>query len=180
MLRERTRGNPDKVNQVIHNLMLAHGMGVKAIKFTSGFNKAGIAFNPQGIIPKTTNEKDLKAAKRAFDVHGWQNSWWFDPMFLGKYPRAWEEKGKDVPKIDPEDMEIISTPVDYFGFNYYNSHTVEADSDSKHGYKVVPYEGKKTAFFWPITPQTLYWGVKIPVEKYNIKEVYITKTDADL
>ena len=172
----------DKVYyQVIHNLMLAHGLGVLAVKM-HGDSKClvGLAHNPNIKIPfDPASKRDLECAKRAW-LEG-DNAWWLDPIYKGEYPKAlWKKYGKDVPKITPEEMRIISTPMDFLGLNIYSGVRVKYNSKVKEGYEHVPYpaDHPKTAFNWNIVPESHYYGPKLVDELYNPGRIFITENGA--
>jgi beta-glucosidase len=165
------------VNQVIHNFLLAHGLGVHVVKkYARKSPEVGLAYNPEVRIPKTNSSEDIAAAKAAWLE---ANSWWFEPLYKGKYPEAlWQAKGNDVPEITNEEMQIISTPTDFLGLNIYSGNLVEADNTpGSKGFKDVPYPASypKTAMGWYINPECMYWGLKFPDEIYNIAKIYISE-----
>jgi len=71
-------------------------------------------------------------------------------------------------------MRIIAQPLDFLGFNFYNSSPVRANG--KGGYEIVPRETgcPFTAAKWPITPESLYWGPRFLTERYKVP-LYITE-----
>jgi beta-glucosidase len=98
-----------------------------------------------------------------------------DPVFFGEYPSAGLEfYGNDAPRIGPGDLSTIATPVDFLGLNNYQGLLVE--SDAQGGWREVPFgDGyPRTAFNWPITPESLYWGPRFFFERYQ-KPLLITE-----
>ncbi|MCK4322264.1 beta-glucosidase [candidate division WOR-3 bacterium] len=169
---------PEKViNQIIHNLLLAHGLGVQVIRENAKKQpEVGLVHNPSVKIPKTNSPEDTAAVKAAwFDA----NAWWFEPLYRGKYPeRLWREKRNDIPQITDEDMKIISTPTDFLGLNIYTGNLVEADHNSdSEGLKEVTYprEQPKTAMGWYINPDCIYYGLKAVAERYDVKKFFISE-----
>ncbi|MDD5688303.1 MAG: GH1 family beta-glucosidase [Elusimicrobia bacterium] len=175
--------SPKVVNQVRHNLLLAHGLGVQTIrKYSKKQPEVGLAQCFSVKIPKTSTPADFTAAKYAwFDSSDWigGNAWWLDPIYKGKYPqKMWEEKGKDVPDITNKEMEIISTKMDFLGLNIYTGSVVEADNThNSKGYRYVPYapDHPKTAMGWEINPDCIYYGLKFVADMYNVPKFYITE-----
>lgn len=84
------------------------------------------------------------------------------------------EDGNLMPKITKDDMDLISSPIDFFGQNIYNAVQIRAGENGQIE-RVARYEGApKTALNWPITPECLYWGPKFLYERYK-KPVLITE-----
>lgn len=160
----------------MHNHLLAHGKAVMTIrKYAKLTPKIGTAFCTGETIPATDSPADVEAARKAaFDAGDrnlWSGSWWFDPVILGKYPEEGIKAfGDDFPQklLRKEDMEIISQPLDFLGVNVYRGSIVKADGKGgclrvkmKTGYA-------RTAFKWPVTPQTLYYTPKFLYERYHL------------
>ena len=110
--------------QVAHHLLLSHGKAVVALRDAGCTLPLGIVLNLSPIEPATDSPADVACAQMA-DARG--RCWYADPLFKGSYPRAvWDELGEDVPIVLPGDMEIIATPIDYLGVNYYTRQVVSA------------------------------------------------------
>ena len=160
--------------QMIHHVHLAHGLGVQNLRSTAkGRMKIGLATNGIHFFPSSESESDILAAKEAFlSAKGpnlWNNTWWTDPIFLGKYPQdGWESFGKDVPKISPTDMKNICQPLDFCAFNGYFG--TEIKSDPTNGFKRLPFSPThpKTAFDWYVTPEFLRWSSRFFYERYKL------------
>lgn len=160
----------------MHNHLLAHGKAVRAIrKYAKREPKIGTAFCTSEAIPATDSPADVEAARKAaFDAGGknlWAGSWWFDPVILGKYPEDGVKSfGDDFPRklLCKEDMEIISQPLDFLGVNVYRGGMIK--SDGKGGYTRVKMKTgyARTAFKWPVTPETLYYTPKFLYERYHL------------
>jgi len=169
---------PEVIRQVIHNMLLAHGLGVQTIRSNAKKQpEIGIAHNPAVKIPKTTSPEDLSAAKLAFlDLNDKElgNAWWFDPLSKAKYP----EKNTGISEITDEEMKIISTPIDFMGLNIYSGSMIESDNTcGSNGFRIVPYPENhpKTTMDWYINPDCIYYGLKLIHEMYGISKFYITE-----
>lgn len=158
-----------------HNVMLAHGKAVIALrKFAPGC-KVGYAPTGTGAMPFTNSPEDIAAArKRYFDIEldnwTWSVSWWSDPVLLGRYPeetQAFKELSKYLPADYKDDLKIISQPLDFYGQNIYNGAIYKANGD---GYEWVANKigYAKTAINWPVTPSVLYWAPKFLYERYKL------------
>lgn len=157
-----------------HNVMLSHGRAVRALRKLVPDCEIGVAFAGKTFLPATDDPKDISAARQANfwvdteDVTH-SNAWWTDTMIFGKYPEEAEEILKDeMPKYTQEEMEIISSPIDYYGINIYGSGLVEYDETN--GFREIHHKvgTRKTGIGWAITPGSLYWFPKFVYERYNL------------
>lgn len=168
--------SPKIVNQVIHNLLLAHGLGVQAIRSINSNLEVGLAFNPTVFMPKTKSSGDIKAAKNAWFEN---NGWWVEPLYRGRYPdKLWRKRKDDIPVITKKEMEIIAAPTDFIGLNIYSAQIVENNTEDKtKGFKIVPFpkDYPQTTMGWPVVSDCIYYGLKEFKERYNITKFYITE-----
>lgn len=165
--------------QAGHHALLAHGRSVQALRAEVVDAQVGFAPVVMPRLPASDSEADIAAARRAtFAVdmkNSWTHSWWMDPVFLGRYPEQGVAfYGADVPRIGPNDMELISEPVDFLGLNTYQGLLVS--DDAKGGYTNVEFDDgyPRTAFNWPVTPESLYWGPRFCYERYE-KPLLVTE-----
>ena len=165
--------------QAGHHALLAHGKAVQAIRAETRGAQIGFAPVITPRLPISESHADIAAARDAtfaVDVkNSWTHSWWMDPVFFGEYPSAGLEfYGSDAPRIGSGDLSIIAAPVDFLGLNNYQGLLVESDGEG--GSREVPFgDGyPRTAFNWPITPESLYWGPRFFFERYN-KPLLITE-----
>ncbi|CAL9553999.1 Beta-glucosidase A [Actinosynnema sp. ALI-1.44] len=119
------RQEPEAAVAAVHHLLLGHGLAVEAIRAQATDAKVGITLNMYPIIPADPDDPaDLDAARR---LDGLQNRIFLDPLFKGEYP---EDVVQDLTPygftkhIRENDLEIISTPLDQLGVNYYAEHFV--------------------------------------------------------
>ena len=170
--------------QIWHNVLLAHGRGVDALREHSVKPvKVGIAPCGALYLPASEKPEDIKAANWAtFHLMGdqisdvsWDVGFCMDPVFLGQYPEDVLQKfGPYFPKFTDQDMDQIKRPLDFYGQNMYNAVPVRAGEDGSP-VRVSRYDGfPKTAIQWPVTPECLYWAPKFLYERYQ-KPVYITE-----
>ncbi|MCC5804882.1 MAG: beta-glucosidase [Opitutales bacterium] len=163
-----------------HHALLAHGRAAQAIRVRSG-DTAMIGWAPVGVVrmPASDSAESVELARRAMFAMEkkdfWVNSWFMDPVFLGKYPEdGLKAFGSAAPDVRAGDMDIISTPVDFLGLNIYNGQTIE--SNGSGGWRAVEKAPGHalTNFHWPVTPGCLYWGPKFLHERYG-KPIVITE-----
>jgi len=163
-----------------HNALLAHGKAVQIIRGCSK-RKANIGFAPAGVvkIPVNNHQKDIDAARNLmFSIRTkqyWNNTWWMDPVYLGKYPEDGLKMYEDeLPPFSSEDLSIISQPLDFFGVNIYQGEKVFVNQDGIPDEIANNSDHRFTAFDWPVSPECLYWGPKFFYERYK-KPIFITE-----
>lgn len=169
--------------QIAHNVLKAHGKAVLALrKYAKRPILIGYAPTCGVALPATNRPEDVEAARETYfglcnpmDNWTWNVAWFNDPVFLGKYPEEGLKRFAEyLPEITPEDMELISQPLDFMGQNVYNGYTVRRGVDGSVEY-VDRYKGfPKTAIGWPVTPECLYWSCKFLYERYHMP-IYITE-----
>ncbi len=164
--------------QMGHNMLLAHGKAVKAIRELCKDAKVGTAHAGAGAYPLDNTPESIEAAKRKIFTCAVDSDplmcigWWADAMFLGKYPDMSHVPGfsEDMPNIAPGDMEIISQPLDFLGFNYYRGTRFSKDDSCPHGIRAYEFPDgyPKSMMEWPITPDGIYYAAKFVYERYNM------------
>lgn len=110
-----------------HHLLLGHGLATRELRSRDESLQLGITLNLTVADPvNPTDPGDLDAARR---IDGQFNRFFLDPIFRGRYP---EDVVRDVgghgfeSMIKPGDLDIISTPIDVLGINYYHGDFVSA------------------------------------------------------
>lgn len=106
---------------VAHHLLLGHGLAAQALR-TAGASNIGIASNHAPTWPASDSADDLAAAGLWDAIVNWVFA---DPMLKGEYPEGFAEA---MPGPVAEDLKTISTPLDFFGINYYQPTLVGAPS----------------------------------------------------
>ena len=164
-----------EVLQATHHTLLAHGMGVRAIRaHAKAAPRIGIAMVPGTCMPQTESPEDIAAARTAMfrttEETSFNAAWWTDPIFKGEYPADGVAVYREsLPKIQPGDMEIISEQIDFLGLNIYNGNTYKAGpAGEPEEVALPPGYPKTTQDFWPVTPSSLYWGPKFMHERYQV------------
>ncbi len=163
-----------------HHVMLAHGLGVQAIRAASPNMQVGYAPTCSSTIPATDSPEDIEAARRAYfhvdpAAPFWSVSWWSDPVMRGEYPaEAAEAMRADMPVIKPDDLKTMCQPLDFYAQNIYNGRPVK--SDGRGGWVDLErtWGHARSACGWPITPEVLYWAPKFLYERYKLP-FYITE-----
>jgi beta-glucosidase len=166
-----------------HQALRAHGAGSQAIRAEAKKTPSvGWAVVGRTDFPATESAADIEAARRGMmeitapDL--WNNTWYADPVFFGRYPEDGLKlyvaaPGGGAPPVMSGDMELINQPMDFYGVNIYDGRMVKAGGG---GVEVVPFDDghPQTAFRWFITPPCLRWGPRFLWERYGVP-VYITE-----
>ena len=154
----------------IHNHLKAHGRAVQVIrKYAKKKPEIGVAFCFGSSVPVSDQPEDVKAARIATLL--WAVSWWLDPVILGHYPeKGMEAYGENCPEElrNPEDLKLISEPLDFLGINVYQSGRVESDGQGGYREAKNPCGAPVTAMKWQVTPESLYYVPKFLQEKYKL------------
>lgn len=167
--------------QMAHNVLLAHGLGVQAIRGRIPDARIGYAPTSNVPVPVTGRPEDIEAARRAFfempadGNWSWNTAWWSDPVLLGSYPAdGMEILKQDLPDIGQDDMKTICQPLDFYGQNIYRGVPTRADEAGNPRQVPYPQGDPKTAIGWHVNFDCLYWGTKFLYERYK-KPIFITE-----
>ena len=171
------RESPKVVNQTVHNILLGHGLAVAAVReFAAPGAEVGYAQN-MAFAPASSSPADYEAAKQAY-VDGRNTGFWTHPIFKGAYPESIRKTmGRNAPKVEAGDMQVISAPLDFLGLNLYRARLIRAKGKS---YESVPFPADcpKTTGGFEITPNVMQYGIQIPYDLYQPRKMYITENGA--
>ena len=173
--------SPAEVNRAWHHSLLAHGRGVRVIRQASKSPGCQVGFAPvfRTCIPATESAADIEAARRMMfdgrDRSMFEPGWNLEPILNGVYPddllKLW---GADAPVIREGDMELIRQPIDFIGFNLYQSGLVRAGAGGLPEDIPYPTHHPRTQLGWPVTPDALYWAARFLHERYG-KPLVVTE-----
>ncbi|MEM9108405.1 MAG: GH1 family beta-glucosidase [Planctomycetota bacterium] len=159
--------------QISHNALLAHGRSVQVIReHAKQPVRVGLAPVATVSIPETERVVDIEAGYKA-TVEGatdslFNTTWWLDPVFRGRYPESAVKKRLDnMPVVTPDDLKLISEPIDFCAFNLYQAGVVRAGADGSVEPVLYPEGHPVTAMEWPVTPAGLYWACRFLHERYK-------------
>ncbi|MFC3891007.1 GH1 family beta-glucosidase [Lentzea rhizosphaerae] len=138
------RRNFGEAMRAVHHLLLGHGLAAQELR-SRGAASVGITLNMGTHSAASDDPRDVDAARRA---DGLGTRIYLDPLVHGRYPADVLDdiaaRGVELPVL-AGDLEIISTPLDVVGVNYYTSHVHKAT-------EVVPQGLPVTAMGWEIVP----------------------------
>jgi len=183
-----------------HHLLLAHGLGVQAARQIRPEVEIGLTLNLGVIRAGSQDPVDLAAVRRA---DGYQNRIYLDPLYKGEYPQdmldLYETQTPGFSVVQPGDLEIISSPTDFLGINFYSPGTVfasgredearaagfnvgprpEAPTTDIHGLLGVSVPGRPTtAMDWEIDATALRELLVRVKNDYTDAPLYITENGA--
>ena len=164
-----------------HHLLLGHGRAVQALR-AAGARSIGTATNHTPVWPATDSDEDKEAATTYATL--W-NRLFADPVLRGTYPEGFDAL---MPGPVEEDLRVISSPIDFYGVNYYNPTRIaglstpapEGNPMTGDGlpFVMLPVEGYPvTDFDWPVVPDGLRDLLVMMSHEYDgvLPPVFITE-----
>jgi beta-glucosidase len=142
----------------MHHALLAHGNAVRAWRGHGGEGRIGIVLSLMPTYPATDTDADAEAARLS---DGYTNRWFLDPVLRGSYPtdmvEVYESLVGQLDFVKPGDLDVIGTPSDLLGVNYYTWRRVSAAEDGDLPWIVVPAgaDVPRTDGGWEIVPHCL-------------------------
>jgi len=162
---------------VMHNLLLAHGMAVSALRENSKNPiEVGACTTGRVCYPSEDTDGNREAAyletfrTREDDWH-FLHAWFLDAAVLGRYPG--DAPGflkRFADSADPEDMRVISPKLDFLGLNIYNGNEVDASGSYVRRHPGHPV----TALRWPVSERALRYGPLFIWRRYGLP-IYIAE-----
>ncbi|MGE5594572.1 MAG: GH1 family beta-glucosidase [Hyphomicrobiales bacterium] len=161
--------------RAIHHALLAHGKAVQAFRASGrageiGITNANTSYEPVDDSPEAAQAVELA---RDFDsrlFHG--------PVFGKGYPRTvlryYESKEATLP-IEPGDMDIIASPIDFLGVNLYSRGVIEADPGRSVGFRYAPPTLPVLPMGYEAAPHALGDFVRWVSKEYGRPKIYITE-----
>jgi beta-glucosidase len=167
---------PPRLNQLRHNTVLAHGLAVQAIRAKAQpGTMVGLAENMIAGVPVIETPEHIAAAERCTRE---ANAGYLTVILEGRYTDAFlAAAGTDAPKFTPEDLKVISSPLDFIGINVYVPKYVRA-IDAAPGYEALEFSKSHPRMASPwhfIGPEALYWAPRHLVKLWSVKDIFITE-----
>jgi beta-glucosidase len=163
-------------NQIRHHAILAHGLGVQAIRAnTPSGTQVGLAENATVFVPVIETHEHVEAARKATRIG---NAPFLTTIMEGKYPEEYlAHEGANAPKVEEGDLKAIGSPLDFVGLNIYTPTYVRA-ADNALGFEVEKAPSSYPHMFSPwltLGPECIYWGVRNVCDVWKPKGIYITE-----
>lgn len=162
----------------VHHQIRAHVAGAQALKAANSDASVGLAAHDAAVWPATEAEEDVAAAERA---EAWHNfPLFFDPLVLGHYPPALEERLRPyLPEGYEDDMDGMRLQPDFIGLNYYHGYYARNTEENWLGFIGLDEpDAPKTTMDWIIRPAGLHRVITQAHERYKLPAVYITENGA--
>ena len=168
------KGSP-KMLTAIHNLNLAHGRAVQALRAERTDLHLGTVISLQPVRPSSDSAEDRWAVER-FDAM-W-NGACLDPLVKGVYPGP--IAAEFAPLVADGDFATMRQPIDYLGVNYYSPMYVTQVPQSLFGawFGAAPAGTRFTAMGWPIEASGLAEELIRLRDRYGNPELYVTENGA--
>jgi beta-glucosidase len=171
--------------QAAHHLLLSHGWAMSVIHSNSQNAEAGITLNIGWKAAASNSVADLKLARQ--DDGQWFR-WFADPVYGRGYPSDMIEfftKMDALPNgldfVQQGDMDVISTPTQFVGLNYYARQLARA-TDSDNSPQVISLLPKTpdnwTDMGWENFPDGLTGVLARVYFNYQPLKIYITENGA--
>lgn len=173
------RGTSDeRLMNITRNVLLSHGRAVAVLrrvcpKAILGMAPTGDTYLPRDNSPEAIEEARAKsfALPQDFVIC---NSWWADPVMLGRIPEGAAERfGDKMYTFTDEEWALVSQELDFYGYNCYQA-TVSYPP-KPFAYDDYAYMGSPlTSMGWNVTPEALYWSSRFMYERYG-KPILVTE-----
>lgn len=165
-----------EANQVRHHGVLAHGLGVQAIRAHVGHDvRVGLADNPTIVAPAIETPEHIEAARKATrDLNGGIMTAYLEGKYIDSYLKS---QGANAPKVMDGDMKAIGSKLDFVGVNIYTGLYARADANVD-GYKLLPHAkgGPIMTVDWlNVEPESIYWAIRHLGDIWNVPHIYITE-----
>jgi len=190
------RTDPAAALSAVHHLLLGHGLAAQVLrdKLPAGA-ELSITLNPVSPRAASDSPADLEAVRR---IDGIGNRIFFEPVFRGRYPADVIDDTShltDWSFVQDGDLDIIATPIDLLGVNYYQPALLAAydpsGTDTRGGGRAddtwvgcesvqfLPHSQlPHTAMGWPVDPSGFYDLLMRLHRDYPEVGIYITENGA--
>lgn len=165
-----------------HHLLLSHGLAASRLREQNQALQVGIALN---LVPQYAADDHCETWRGIETLDRFHNRWFLDPIFRGQYPDSlFNDLAVTPPTIAENDMDIIATPLDYLGVNYYQRSLIRTPHRPSPGTayqyeQVIPVPGASyTEMAWEIYPQGLTDLLTRVQRDYQPSSIIITENGA--
>ncbi len=160
--------------RAMHHVLLAHGLGITAMRDEGIKDKLGIVVNMEKAEPFSQGPKDIEAAALGDDVF---NRFFLDGAVKGTYPeRVTKILEPYLPANWKDDMKAMSPSLDWIGINYYTRSLYKHD-DRVPVFPFTQSRGdlEKSNVGWEVYPQALTEFLVRASKDYPGLPIYVTE-----
>lgn len=161
-----------------HHLLLAHGQAVPVIRRNCPDANVGITLNLTPQVPASPSVADRVAATW---VDGYINRFFLDPLVGRGYPQDMVNGfGDEMSFVQAGDLNVISTPLDFIGVNYYTRSIARSEkiSEAENAPRTVIRGDEITEMDWEVYPEGLYKILGRLYFDYDFPVIHITENGA--
>jgi beta-glucosidase len=166
-----------------HVVNIAQAEGFRALKAARPTARVGTVMNMSPCEPASESVADKLAAERA---HAITNTWFLEPVLLGRYPEALTFLPETAMRIKAGDMEKIRVPLDFIGINLYYRTIASSPGTLQRAVHAQDWlfpvrmdgghVGPMTDIGWEVWPKSLYDIVMRITRDYNRPVIEITES----
>jgi len=157
--------------QVTHNLMVAHGLAVQALRGVNPNLRVGIVLNQWMADAAADDPQSIQQAEKAWNT---SETTFLHPIFKGYYhPAQVEMAGNTLPEIRAGEMAVISQKLDFLGINFYSRNLYNAQGHVGE----VP-DSEYTEMGWEVCAPALRRMLNKINNDYDVPPIYITENGA--
>ena len=139
--------------RAMHHVLLAHGHAIQAMRGLGMSNLGGV-FNLEWAAPA---DDSAGAAAAAALYDGYYNCFFLGGVFKKAYPNnVLEGLAPHLPHGWQDDFDVIGTPIDWCGLNYYTRKLLRPTDGPWPGHEEVNGPLPKTQMGWEVFPDGLY------------------------
>ena len=145
-------GDRDGMASTIHHLLLGHGLAMQRMRSVAPRPELGIVLNFTPGYAATQGSADIAAAARHETAN---HDVFVEPLFGGGYPA--EVLANLRLPIQEGDMQLIESPIDFLGINYYTRCLLVDDPQGPwpNARSVPAPAAPHTAMRWEVYPTAL-------------------------
>ncbi|MBO9395263.1 beta-glucosidase [Shimia sp. R9_2] len=159
--------------RAMHHVLLAHGTAIQVMR-GHGMKNLGAVCNFEWATPLDDSAEAAAAAARYDAIY---NRFFLGGLFKGEYPAlALEGLEPHLPKGWQDDFEVITTPVDWSGLNYYTRKLIGPQDGPWPRYSEHTGDLPLTSMGWEIYPDGLRdFLIRMAREYTGDLPIYVTE-----
>lgn len=158
--------------RAMHHVLLAHGRSIQVMR-ALGMRNLGAVCNFEFAEPA---DDTAEAARACATYDAIYNKWFLSGLFRGGYPpEAMEGLAPHMPVGWRDDFEVIGTPLDWIGVNYYTRSLVTGAEGPWPLMTTVPGPLPKTQIGWEIYPDGLLHFLHMVQDYAGDLPIYVTE-----